>query len=145
MNEIIKIEWPDLDMEVRVKLLMDVNPILCKEIKETLPFKSIQSHAVVAGKQMYFPYRFISENKEYNFERMDKQPVGRINIELDFQYFSINYGLMTEPIPALPIAQVIDEDIQTLIQVGEKVWHNLLFSDTYLIVKVALGDESGAR
>ncbi|WP_078592633.1 hypothetical protein [Evansella clarkii] len=142
MNEIITILWPDLEMEVKARLLVDLNPELCQELKDTMPIKSIQSHAVVAGKQMYFPFRFLPMGKGYNFESMDKQPLGRINIELDFQYLSINYGPMTEPVPALAVAQVIEDDIPILLQVGEKVWNNLLFSEEYLLVKVLPGGVS---
>lgn len=137
MSSFVEFYWPDLDCNTKAKLLTELNPELCKEFMKTLPFKSIQSHAVVAGKQMYFPYRLLADTV-YQSEDMDKQPIGRINIELDFQYLAINYGPMTEPVPAIPLAQIVDEDLDKIINVGEKVWNNLLFSDEYLIVHVRL-------
>ncbi|TMW71187.1 hypothetical protein [Alteribacter natronophilus] len=145
MNSIIKITWPSLKEEIKVKLLEDINPDLCEQIKNTLPFESIQSHAVVAGKQMYCPYRLVTRLSDLTYENMNEQPIGRMNIELDFQYLAINYGPMTEPVPALPVGQILEEDIPNLMQVGEKVWNNLLYSDDYLIVHMTLegrfGDE----
>ncbi|MFD1708827.1 hypothetical protein ACFSCZ_19310 [Siminovitchia sediminis] len=135
MSQSIEIYWPDFNQTIKAGLLSELNAELCTQFLKTLPFKSIQSHAVVAGKQMYFPYRLNGSSKHYS-EAMDKQPIGRINIELDFQYLSINYGPMTEPVPAVPVAQVDDGDIELLQQIGEKVWHNLLFEDRYLQVHV---------
>ncbi|RNB78375.1 hypothetical protein [Brevibacillus panacihumi] len=142
MSTRIEICWPDFDCTVRATLLSEMNPELCEEFKKTLPFSSIQSHAVVAGKQMYLPYRLVSE-VAYQEEPMDQQPVGRVNIELDFQYLAMNYGPMTEPVPAVPLAQIVDEDLDKIQVIGEKVWHNLLFDDHYLSVHVRLagGDE----
>ncbi|VEF46781.1 Uncharacterised protein [Bacillus freudenreichii] len=141
MSQGIEIHWPGFNQTVKAKLLSELNEELCTKFLNTLPFKSIQSHAVVAGKQMYFPYRLYGNSKLYS-EDMDKQPIGRINIELNFQYLAINYGPMTEPVPAVPIAQIDSSDIEKLKQIGEKVWHNLLFEDRYLQVHVRLsGDD----
>ncbi|WP_158736792.1 hypothetical protein [Alteribacillus sp. YIM 98480] len=134
MRHDIELSWPLLHETIRARLLTEFHADLCAEIRDTLPFKSIQSHAVVAGKQMYFPYRLLPSSKSFQYEKMNAQPLGRINIELDFQYIAMSYGPMTEPVSALPIAQVIDEDIEKLCTVGEKVWHNLLYSENYIQV-----------
>lgn len=65
---------------------------------------------------------------------MNEQPVGRVNLELDFQYLAINYGPMSEPVPALPIAQIRDDDIEDIKMMGKMAWDNLLFSDEFLMV-----------
>ena len=65
---------------------------------------------------------------------MNRQPPGRINIELDFQYLAVNYGPMTEPVPAVPIAQVADRCLEDLKVVGRMAWDNLLFSDAFVTV-----------
>jgi hypothetical protein len=65
---------------------------------------------------------------------MDRQPPGRINIELDFQYLAINYGPMTEPVPAVPIAQVDGRCLDALARIGRLAWDNLLFSEDFLTV-----------
>lgn len=134
-DKFIVIRWPSLETEVKAKLLTGLNPSACKAFIKTLPNKSIQSHAVVAGHQMYCPYRLIIDESECAYESMERQPIGRINIDLDFQYLSVNYGEVTEAVPALAIAQVIEEDIDKLSVLGEKVWNNLLFSNDYILVQ----------
>ncbi|MBS4024347.1 MAG: hypothetical protein KGZ96_01590 [Clostridia bacterium] len=134
-NNLILIKWPSLGIEVKANLLTELNNTICEAFLRTLPSKSIQSHAVVAGKQMYCPYQLIIKKEDCTYENMKDQPLGRINIEVDFQYLSINYGEITEAVPALALAQVLDEDIEKLFVLGEKVWDNLLYSDDYIIVE----------
>ena len=140
----IELVWPRWKEKIRAALLTDLNPELCRQFMGSLPLESIQSHAVVAGQQIYFPCRFIPATTQLNYEMMDQQPVGRINLEVDFQYLAIQYGPSTEPVRALPIAQVDEADLDRLKQIGEKSWYNLLFSEEYIRVHVIeAGDQHG--
>jgi len=130
----IRMRWPELEREVRVKLLDDLNPELCEALRTRLPLTSIQSHAVVCGEQMYFPFASPVIPDSARFEDMAAQPVGRMNMEPKFHYLSVNYGPNHEAVPALAVAQVLDEDMETLKAVGLLVWNNLLFSTEYLHV-----------
>lgn len=138
MKEYIKIRYGKLNTEICAELLTEVNPYVCAEFKRTLPSKSIQSHAVVAGDQMYCPYRLPLDRERCNFENMAQQPDGRINIELDFQYLAINYGVMTEAVQTVPVAQVIASDVPKLEAIGRAAWHNLLFEKDYILVEFQL-------
>ena len=135
-KEYIRISWDKLDISVRAELLSEFNPIVCKALRETLPSRNIMSHAVVAGSQMYWPYRLVVKPEDCNTEDMSKQPEGRINLELDFQYLSMNYGPVTEAVPAIAVAQVVDEDLPKLPVIGQASWNNLLFEKDYIIVEI---------
>lgn len=135
MKEFIRINFPSLKIELKAELLVNFNPSLCEEFKKTLPSKSIQTHAVCAGDQLYCPYRLPISWDQCNFEDMSKQPNGRVNMELDFQYLSINYGEMFESVPAAAIAQIVDEDIPKLSGVGKAAWNNLLFEKDFILVE----------
>ena len=141
MPRFVVIRWRELGESVRALLLDELNPYACEELAGMLPVESIQSHAVVAGSQMYAPIRFAPEREKCRFENMAAQPEGRVNIELDFQYFSINYGPMTEAVPALAVAQVVEEDLPRLREIGRKVWDNLLNGQTYIHVFIEEGGE----
>lgn len=130
----ILMKWPKLGRQVRVSLLADFNPALCELLNTQLPLASIQSHAVVAGEQMYFPFKSPAVPIDARFEDMAAQPIGRMNIESKFHYLSVNYGPNHESVPALAVAQVVEEDWETLKTVGRLVWDNLLFSSEYLHV-----------
>jgi len=130
----ILMRWPELGCQVRVKLLDDINPELCDILLARLPLTSIQSHAVVCGEQMYFPFAAPAVPAAAYFENMASQPAGRMNIEPKFHYLSVNYGPNHEAVPALAVAQVLEEDLGMLRTVGRLVWDNLLFSTEYLHV-----------
>ncbi|MCI8560688.1 MAG: hypothetical protein HFH03_06155 [Dorea sp.] len=144
-KEYIKIEWDLLKTSVRAELLTKFNPVAVERLKETLPYTSIQSHAVVAGGQMYCPYRLVLGTDECNTENMAEQPIGRGNIELDFQYLSINYGVITEGVPAVAVLQVVKEDVPKLQWIGEQVLDNLFYGTKYMKVMMTyLGREKDA-
>jgi hypothetical protein len=134
MADLFTISWPKRGASITAELLARQDPELIGRFRDSLPRKSIQSHAVVAGFQMYCPFRMSFFPKHPYHEPMNEQPPGRINLELDFQYLAINYGAMTEPVPALPVAQVLKEDIPVLVRMGKQAWENLLFSDEFLLV-----------
>jgi hypothetical protein len=48
----VKIKWPKLDTTITVKL-NDSNPTLIGLLGNALPYRSLQTHAVVAGDQLY--------------------------------------------------------------------------------------------
>lgn len=134
MRRIFTISWPKYEKTVAAEMLEDQDPKLRQDFWDALPFRSIQSHAVCAGVQMYCPFRLVSLPSQPSYEPMNEQPVGRVNLELDFQYLAINYGPMREPVPALPIAQVKENDIRDIKIMGKMAWDNLLFSDEFLVV-----------
>jgi len=141
-KEYVLIRWKTLGCQVKAEILNERNPRACEEFKKSLPYRSIQSHAVVAGGQMYCPYRLILDEKDCVTENMAEQPPGRMNIELDFQYLSLNYDVITEAVPAVALLQIVDADLEKIPAIGERVWNNLLFSDEYIPVEFTyLGGE----
>ena len=76
-KEYINIHFGKVDLDVRAYLLTDFNPEVCQAFKNTLPNRSVMSHAVVAGEQMYWPYRLVVDRACCNTEDMAKQPPGR--------------------------------------------------------------------
>lgn len=134
MGRLFTIAWPRFNKTVEAELLEEQDPKLRQDFWDALPFRSIQSHAVCAGVQMYCPFRLVSLPSQPSYEPMNQQAVGRVNLELDFQYLAINYGPMREPVPALPIAQIRSHDIEDIQILGKMAWDNLLFSDEFVLV-----------
>ena len=134
MGKVFTIRWPKWQKTVEAELLDQQDSGLRERFWNSLPSSSIQSHAACAGVQMYCPFRLVYKSSSFFYEPMDKQPVGRVSLELDFQYLSINYGPMREPVPALPIAQVKDPFIDDIKIIGKMAWENLLFSKEFVDV-----------
>lgn len=137
MGTELQLRWLPLNITIRVRLLEDLNPGLTNDLRLACPLASIQSHAVVAGKQIYFPTRLLLPDPQTAFtEPMNNQPPGRLNFEPFFQYIAINYGPVSEPVPAFPIAQVVDEDIPRLLPLGKLIWENLMSRQPPFLVVV---------
>ena len=66
----ILMQWPELGLQVRLKLLDEINPALCEVLRARLPLTSIQSHAVVCGAQLYFPFAAPAIPGDARFEDM---------------------------------------------------------------------------
>jgi hypothetical protein len=133
----VRLRWPQLNIQISIDLLNDLNPFLTNSLLGLLPLLSIQSHAVVAGQQIYFPTRLmLPKGEAASTEPMNEQPDGRVNFEPFFQYLSINYGPVSEPVPAWAIGQVVESDIEKLASLGRVVWDNLMSDDDPFIVAV---------
>ena len=133
MGRTVHFRWPQLNTALQVELLDDLSPQLADDLWRATPLFSIQSHAVVAGEQIYFPTRLILSAPDLaGTEVMNTQPPGRINFEPYFQYVALNYGPMTEPVPTWPIGQVVAADIDKLPALGRHVWEHFLSAKTDL-------------
>ncbi len=143
MSHHLRLLWPQLEMAIHVVLMDDLNPGLTDKLWTASPFASIQSHAVGAGQQIYFPTRLVLPNPDTAFtEPMNEQLPGRVNFEPFFQYLSINYGPVSEAVPAWPIGQVIEKDVPLLATLGACVWGNLIGRQPPLLVVVEHADDT---
>jgi len=145
MSKIFSMRWPKLGKAIEAEIIEKQDQALQERFWNALPFSSIQSHAVCAGIQMYCPFRLVYLPSNPFYEPMNEQLVGRISLELDFQYLAINYGPMEEPVPALPIAQVKEKDIEDLKIVGKMAWNNLLFSHEFITVHFEKAESEGTE
>ena len=123
-NSKLIIEWPDLDTQVRADFLDDLNHELCNVVRQNLPVETIQSHGVIAGGLLMAPTRIICTLAPHTFEILGEQPLGRINFSLFYLAISMKYCPIAEPLDISPVAQVWAEDIDTLAQVGKRVWQH---------------------
>jgi len=142
MNKYITLSFSPLNLRIRAKLLEELNPKLCEIVKNKLPYKSIQCHALVAGEQLYH-YTPIIEAVTYKAKiREDKikQPVGRINMS-SLELLSIKYGKITEYLTSVPVAQVVQEDIQKLVKVGRLVWESIFETKKLITATVSLENQ----
>ncbi len=134
MSNTFTISWPVWGKSIEAELFDQQEVGLCAAFWDSMPSKSIQSHASCAGFQIYCPYKLAYPPSNPFYEPMNEQKAGRINLELDFQYLSINYSSMEEPVPALPIAQVKERFLKEIETIGKMAWDNLLFSSEFIEV-----------
>jgi hypothetical protein len=121
----MRMSWPALDASVRVELLFDQAPTICKEMWGSLPFSSIQGHALITGDMMFATVPVTCLVRE-NVTLFTKMPLGGCFFGRNSQNLGVIYGPTTEPEGHSIWGQVVEEDIGTLKRVGNAVWDNLL-------------------
>lgn len=139
MDKFITLKFNPINITIKAKLLYDLNPNLCRILVKSLPYRSIQCHALVAGQQLYH-YTPIIEAVTYRAKTREdktKQPIGRINMS-SLELLSIKYGLITEYLESVPVAQVVDRDIEKLKEVGFFVWESIYKTKKLIMVTVSL-------
>lgn len=135
----IEMEWPSLNAKVEAELFMHKNPELCKVFWDSLPFETIQLHAMVSGEDMY-AYCPVNAVEFYNKGKapvvIAKAPIGSITYS-SLGLLAVYYGSITEDLKTQLIAQVKKEDLDILKSVGRAVWDSIY--NTKKLIKVIVG------
>ncbi|KAF5862430.1 hypothetical protein ETB97_011704 [Aspergillus alliaceus] len=137
----VKIKWPELDTTVTVKI-NDVNPTLVGLLGDALPYRSLQTHAVVAGDQLYHLVpleQLIYTPADKKAPDRAKEPDGSVFLS-SFQHLVIKFGEVTEHQPVATCGKVVDEDMDKLRWVADQVWKSQY--ETKQPIEVVLWDAS---
>ncbi|NLU27124.1 MAG: DUF3830 family protein [Hungateiclostridium thermocellum] len=110
----ILLEWKEIGVKVRAKLLNDKAPKFCAELENLLPFDSIQGHTVISGQNMSIPMKLMWLEREYDIERK----TGNLFIYTNGQRIVIPYGVTNEPGLVNTFAEVWEEDLKELEKAG---------------------------
>ncbi|MCT4370778.1 hypothetical protein CLG85_010805 [Yangia mangrovi] len=122
---LIKLRWEPLGIEVRAFLATEGNSRLCRELLEAMPFRSLQTHAMVAGQSLMAFTPLTSSAPTPYKEELLKAPAGRLRFNAGTgQKFIVQYGRTTENIMAPVIGSVLAEDVAKLAAVGAAVWES---------------------
>ncbi|GLA42716.1 hypothetical protein AnigIFM63309_011264 [Aspergillus niger] len=119
----VKVKWPKLNTTITVKI-NDANPALVGLLGTALPYRSLQTHAVVAGDQLYHLVpleELIYTPADKRAPDRAKEPDGSVFLS-SFQHFVIKYGEVTEHQPVATCGRVIDQDMDKLRWVADEVW-----------------------
>ena len=123
-GDFIRIGFPDLGKSVRAWLASDANPELVADVKDALPFTTFIDHASVAGESMFAWAPMVSTAPLRMTERVCDAPRGRIRFSQNTgQKFTIQYGETHETIHVAVLGSVVDEDVETLREIGAAVRH----------------------
>jgi hypothetical protein len=127
-NRMFEIEWPDLGVKVTARMLEREAPKISTVIWDCMPFDSICIHTFISGQELIIPTPdqvWMPEVRE-NLVREDLLKPGEMYFSHSLTCnIAIIYGKTTEPMYNPVFAKVNDEDLETLVQVGIKVWQNL--------------------
>ncbi|WP_235437699.1 hypothetical protein [Kitasatospora griseola] len=122
----VDISWPALDVTVTATLTEDLSPELARVWWDMLPYRSIQSHAVVADGHFYHlaPGSEPVHTLHHTTEDRSLAPDGSVYLSR-LQHLLIKYAPLLEPTVCARIAQIPPEDLPTLRQVAEQCWESV--------------------
>ncbi|CAH1664539.1 conserved hypothetical protein [Hyphomicrobiales bacterium] len=121
----LKMSWPAFDASIRIEVYDDKAPTVAGKIWDALPFKTIQSHALITGPMLLATAPVLTLARENLKLYTDVQP-GECLYGAGSQNLIICYGGLTEPEGAGIWGKVYPEDLDTLVKVGHKAWANLI-------------------
>jgi hypothetical protein len=141
----IEIAWPDLDITVTAEL-DDRNTVLADALWESLPYQSLQGHALVAGYHLYHAAPIPSLLHLHGSTRIDRReaPDGTVFCSA-LQHLGIKYGTLTEPMLASPVGQIRAEDLEALNEAGKAVWDAVYSTKKPILVEVRKAGETGGH
>lgn len=141
--------WSELGKQVRVKAV-DHNQEIFSWFLKNLPTACLQTETVVAGKSLFMLN--VPMNKEVcswiqedcELEDVVQMPIGRMTFFMttgNVADISCKFGRMTEPMSYVTWAEVVEEDKQTLIEVGDQLWENTMSEKKPIIVEFLNAEE----
>lgn len=135
----IQIEWPSLNAKI-ILAPLNYNRAMFDKFCELLPFNALQLHAMVAGYQLYHYAPIALDDYSNLIEKtpaLDNIPDGSL-LWTGLGLIGLTYGYNTEWLNTQPIAQVRDEDIETLRTVGKRVWDSMMRTKEIIEVRYSV-------
>jgi hypothetical protein len=119
----VEIEWQPLGIKVLARLFDGPNAHLCDLFWRTLPYNSLQNHALVSGHHLYHlvPSVELLYTQAEHKEDRTQSPDGTLFLS-QLQHLAIKYGPLSEYIPAAPVGIVVPEHMHLLREAGQKCW-----------------------
>ncbi|MFK0259033.1 hypothetical protein [Streptomyces sp. NPDC090445] len=133
----IEIAWEPIGAKVRITLDEGRNSDLVEPLWASLPYKTLQGHALVAGDCFYHvppAHDLLHAVPDYKVNRKI-QPDGTVFLSA-VQHLTIKYGELTEPMPTSPIGRVVPEDVDQLPKIGQMIWESVYGNGEPIIAHV---------
>jgi len=137
-----RIRWEVLNREVRCRRI-EHNQLICDWFIRQLPIRSLQGHTMAAGEALLLVS--VPLNSPVNWkprtevqEEIRRQKEGRITLFMangTSAGLVIKYGRITEDMSYPTFAEVVDEDLSVLKEVGEAQWQALLGTKQIIIAE----------
>src|SRR4030067_2612132 len=138
----IKFEWPDLSVKLTAVLQDHLNPTACNWLWNILPQETIMSNALTTRECFYGPLDSATFPKFEYWEKyltddsgreirayLGNCPVkpGSVTMFPDgWQMIQVFCGHIAEPFDLAPIAQFVEEDLDELKEVNDRIWEGQL-------------------
>ncbi|QEU90963.1 hypothetical protein [Streptomyces kanamyceticus] len=143
----LEIAWPDLGITVTAEL-DGRNTELADALWDSLPYQSLQGHALVAGEHLYHAApipSLLHLTPDMRIPDRRDAPNGTVFCS-GLQHLGIKYGTLTEPMPAAPVGRIRQEDMPGLLEAGQAIWDSVYSTKKPILAEVRkAGTEGGHR
>ncbi|KAJ3536212.1 hypothetical protein NM208_g6818 [Fusarium decemcellulare] len=139
--KVLEVQGPVPRLSFRMEVLHDLNPDIVDGILSILPWQSFLLHVVVAGETIYMPAPSIS----LTTRNMVPRRPGVVYFNTTSQSICFCYGVVTESTLVNQFAQVVEQDLPKLIQLGRVVYEQNISRKVPQIVSATVtrpGDDS---
>lgn len=133
-QEMLEFVAIDHDISFRATLMTHENPDVIAQVLKQLPLESVFGHVVISGEAIWLPTKIVHLGKS----NMVKRSPGAVYLYAPGQTICITYGSITESALVNKFAQVLEEDLPKLQQLGEVVWDNTVAQPRKQLVKVTV-------
>jgi hypothetical protein len=125
--------WPSLNKQVRCDKIGHNQHIFDWWVDQ-LPLKAVHEETMVAGWCLYALVIPLKKHTTWKLgtevrEDLSKNPIGRVHMDPsagEVLESSVKFGENTEYIPTISFAQVREEDLPILKEVGMIVWNRII-------------------
>lgn len=129
---------PSSGHSFRAKLLADENPDVVQQVLAQLPFKSVLGHVVIAGETFWTPTRIVHLGRNHMVQRH----LGAVYLNAPGQSICITYGKITESAKINKFAEVFEEDLPKLEEIGKLVYQQTVTQPRHTLMEVQISSES---
>ena len=135
-KQLMEISWPKLGITVEAEPV-EYNKKLSEEFWKSLPFETIQLHAMVTGEDMYSYCPISPVEYMHLVEKripINEVPPGHVTWS-GLGLVAVVYGLCTEPLPTQPIARIPEPFHEDLRRAGRAAWDSIFITKEKLMVE----------
>ena len=122
MSTFVRLNWPSLDISVRMKLLEDRAPRLCRGFVDCLPLSAISWHAVISGENLGFPLPLVWTDADNPSTRVP----GSVFFYANGQLVVVPYGTLTEPGLVNVFGEIHESEFERLVRAGSALAESIM-------------------
>ncbi|GFG18440.1 hypothetical protein IFM61392_10555 [Aspergillus lentulus] len=137
----ITFRLPGLGYTFRARLLVNENPDVVHQVLGQLPLKSVLGHVVIAGETFWTPTRIVHLGRNHMVQRHR----GAVYLNAPGQSICITYGKITESAKINKFAEVFEEDLPKLEEIGKLVYQQTVALPRHTLMEVHISSESCPR
>ena len=131
-SDILLFNAPSVGKSFRAKLLLQDNPDVVEQVLAQLPLKSVLGHVVISGEAIWMPTRIVHLGRN----NMVQRHPGAVYLYAPGQTICLTYGKITESANVNKFAEVFDEDLPILQELGETVYEHTIALPRRTVIEI---------